>query len=183
MRLEPDLKQKIVEFLGSKEFYHCYQCGRCTSFCPVFNLFPQAFNPRRILEKMFIGYTPVLQDPSLWLCTTCYECFEHCPFGINLAEVIVAMRNLSTQRYGARKELSAEWNQMLSSGFIYPETERLRKMRAELSLHPLGPDGVEDLKRLVATRQEARTAETVPAKGSPPEVVASSAKEKSGYGG
>ncbi len=155
MRLEPDLKLKIVDILGSREFYHCYQCGRCTSFCPVFNHFPHAFNPRKIIQKMFIGFTPVLQDPSLWLCTTCYECFEHCPFGINLADVIVAMRNLAGKRYGTRKELTAEWNQMLSSGYIYPETERLRKIRSELSLHPLAPDGAEDLKHLVSALQES----------------------------
>ncbi|MHA2621292.1 MAG: 4Fe-4S dicluster domain-containing protein [bacterium JZ-2024 1] len=154
MRLEPQLRHKIANILGGQEFYLCFQCGRCTSHCPVFTQYPQAFNPRRILEKVAIGHPGVLDDTAIWRCTTCYECFEHCPWGINLAEVIVALRNLAIQKNGVPKELASLWAQVQKGGYILPETERIRNLRGELGLEPLKTNGLEDVKALAKALSE-----------------------------
>jgi heterodisulfide reductase subunit C len=158
MRLEPQLRHRVAEVLGSREFYLCFQCGRCTSHCPVFNQYPQAFNPRRILEKVAIGYPGVLEDASIWRCTTCYECFEHCPWGINLGEVVVALRNLAVRKNGAPKEVAGLWAQVQKAGFILPETERIRKMREQLNLEPLRMNGVADVRALACAIEAMKNA-------------------------
>jgi heterodisulfide reductase subunit C len=165
MRLEPQLRHRVAEILGSREFFLCFQCGRCTSHCPVFNQYPRSFNPRRILEKVSIGYPGVLDDPSIWRCTTCYECFEHCPWGINLGEVIVALRNLAVSKNGIPKELAVLWAQVKKAGFVLPETERIRKMREELGLEPLQMNGVAEVQALASAIGANKNEPSLPLKG------------------
>ncbi len=98
MRLNPFFKEEVFKSMGEYALKMCYQCGKCSSFCPVFDLNPDKFNPRRIIEKVNIGAEDVLKDGEIWRCTTCYECVENCPQSLNFVELIVFLRNMAKKR-------------------------------------------------------------------------------------
>ncbi len=141
MKFDSQFPREVASIIGGFDFVMCYQCGKCTSLCPVYLQNPSLFHPRKILEKVLLGRRDILREKSIWLCTTCYECFENCPQKVNLAEVFVALRNLAVREGYVPAELNKEVEQISQSGYIYPSAEQIRKVRAELNLPPLSVNG------------------------------------------
>ena len=52
----------------------CIQCGSCTASCESGKW--TALKTRNIVRKVVLGDTSVLKDPDIWLCTTCFNCYE-----------------------------------------------------------------------------------------------------------
>jgi heterodisulfide reductase subunit C len=148
MRIDPEFRKELLHYVKGEDLFECYQCGKCSSFCPVFNKSPDHFNPRRIIEKALIGAPSLLEDISLWRCTTCYECVENCPQGVNFVDIIMGLRNMVWVRGRAPRGIEEEVAQVLKEGFIYPETGRIRRIKEEMGLSIKSSDGVEDLKKL-----------------------------------
>lgn len=74
---------------------YCYKCGKCSSGCEVARLDP-SFRPHRILHLIGMGAIDrLLQDDSLWKCTTCFACSERCPQGIGVTEIIWFARTMA----------------------------------------------------------------------------------------
>jgi len=77
----------------------CFNCTGCTVGCPVTEI-DKSYNPRIILRKALLGMRKeVLADDSLWLCASCYICYERCPQDVKITEVIAAIRAIA-QRAG-----------------------------------------------------------------------------------
>jgi Fe-S oxidoreductase len=87
----------------------CTECGRCQAACPA-HLVGHPLNPKQVIldirdhlwtegpgllagtegRAALIG--DVLQEETLWACTTCYACVRECPVLIEHVDAIVAMR-------------------------------------------------------------------------------------------
>jgi heterodisulfide reductase subunit C len=39
----------------------------------------------------------LLADPNIWLCTTCYTCYERCPRKIETVNTIIEIRNMAVE--------------------------------------------------------------------------------------
>jgi Fe-S oxidoreductase len=75
-------------------FMSCMQCGTCTSVCP-WNLVSD-YNPRRILRELALESGSELSvDRAVWNCVTCNACGELCPRGIEIVDVMQAVRTLN----------------------------------------------------------------------------------------
>ncbi len=74
----------------------CFQCGTCTGGCPSGRR--TAIRTRQIIRKALIGLDEVLSSDDIWLCSTCYTCYERCPRSIPVTDVIIKLRNLASQR-------------------------------------------------------------------------------------
>jgi len=61
-------------------------------------LVPNHYNPRILLEKMFLTPDQALKSEALWLCAWCYQCTKHCPQKLKLPEVFLAMRKLAKEK-------------------------------------------------------------------------------------
>lgn len=84
----------VVEGLreaGGEAFRFCYQCGTCETVCPWNRV--RKFFVRRMIHEAQLGVVP-FEAEDLWLCVTCRQCVERCPRGVEIIDVMRAMRRL-----------------------------------------------------------------------------------------
>ncbi|GFO96853.1 heterodisulfide reductase, subunit C [groundwater metagenome] len=114
----------------------CIQCGCCTGSCPSSRR--TAFRTRKIFRETVLGFKEsVLGSDDLWLCTTCYTCYERCPRGVKTTDIIRVLRNMAV-----RQGYMAEAHRMTASyvfktGHGVPINEEVQKQRVELGLNRL----------------------------------------------
>jgi heterodisulfide reductase subunit C len=82
-----------VEELSGQNLLACYQCGKCSAGCPAVE--DMDILPNQILRYAQLGLKEdLLKSKSIWICASCFTCNVRCPKGINIAEVIEAVRQI-----------------------------------------------------------------------------------------
>ena len=81
----------ILREMGGDTLKICYQCGTCTGTCP-WNLV-RTFLPRRMMYRAQLGLID-FGDEDIWTCATCGACVIRCPRGVEMTNVIRAMRKV-----------------------------------------------------------------------------------------
>jgi Fe-S oxidoreductase len=76
---------------GGDAFRFCYQCGKCDTVCPWNRV--RKFLVRRIINQAKFGVVP-FESEDLWLCATCGNCVQRCPRGVEIIDVMRAVRRL-----------------------------------------------------------------------------------------
>jgi Fe-S oxidoreductase len=76
---------------GGEAFRFCYQCGTCETVCPWNRV--RQFPVRRIVSEARLGVVP-FESEDLWLCSTCGNCVQRCPRGVEIVDVMRAMRRI-----------------------------------------------------------------------------------------
>lgn len=92
-----DLDKSFIDFLcnieETKSILTCFQCGICTSSCPVIEQFP--LSPHQLTKMGAIGAKgKFLEENVLRYCLTCRTCQEDCPQEVDFIEFIKAARKL-----------------------------------------------------------------------------------------
>jgi Fe-S oxidoreductase len=77
--------------LGGEAFKLCYQCGTCDTVCPWNRV--RDFFVRKIVLQAQLGVVP-FESEDLWLCATCGRCVQRCPRGVEIIDIMRAMRRL-----------------------------------------------------------------------------------------
>jgi len=75
------LHRDLAELARTRSLRRCYDCGKCTSVCPV-NIGGRAYSPRLLGQAALLEPGPALQS-ALWDCLTCGACREICPVGVD----------------------------------------------------------------------------------------------------
>jgi len=88
------IAQKFVD-AGLEKIRSCINCGTCTGSCPSGRR--TAYRTRSAIRKALTGDESVLQDIDIWLCTTCYYCYERCPRNIPVTDMIIKLRNIAVE--------------------------------------------------------------------------------------
>ncbi len=82
-----------VEEISGQNLLACYQCGKCSAGCPAIS--EMDILPNQIIRYAQLGLKDeLLQSKSIWICASCFTCNARCPKGINIAEVIEAIRQI-----------------------------------------------------------------------------------------
>ncbi|MCK4765796.1 MAG: 4Fe-4S dicluster domain-containing protein [Candidatus Aminicenantes bacterium] len=101
---------KKVEELSGQNLLACYQCGKCSAGCPAVS--QMDILPNQIIRLAQLGLKEeLLESKAIWVCASCMTCNTRCPKGINIAEVIEAVRLILLRKSKDHlivKELSAE---------------------------------------------------------------------------
>ncbi len=79
----------VILEAGGEPLKLCYQCGLCTGICP-WNLV-RSFLVRRMMHEAQIGATDFGSE-DVWTCVTCRACVQRCPRGVEIIDVIRAIR-------------------------------------------------------------------------------------------
>jgi len=90
-------KEDIKRLLDVEKLKYCYECGICTASCSVAELLGKDYNPRSLLEKIFLDPEDALTSEALWLCAWCYRCYRHCPQSLKLPEIFLFMRTTAAK--------------------------------------------------------------------------------------
>ncbi len=93
MEAKYDFEKKYRE-----QILQCSRCGFCQAHCPVFgSTLRPALNARGkmlLLKEVMDGKIDLGDEliETLFQCTTCAGCFENCPSGVNVPEIIKQVR-------------------------------------------------------------------------------------------
>ncbi|MHA1820614.1 MAG: CoB--CoM heterodisulfide reductase subunit C [Promethearchaeota archaeon] len=115
----------------------CIQCGTCTASCQS-GLWT-ALKTRLIVRKVVLGDLSVLEDPDIWLCTTCYQCYERCPRDVRPTDVIMQLRNYATKLGNVNPKHKAVIGYLKNTGHAVPINDKIRAERKALGLDELPP--------------------------------------------
>ncbi len=93
------ISREILErLLDVDKLKYCYECGICTASCSMAELLKNGYNPRWLLERIFLNPKDVLASDGLWLCAWCYRCYRHCPQALRLPEIFLFMRTIAKEQ-------------------------------------------------------------------------------------
>jgi heterodisulfide reductase subunit C len=82
-------KAKIEELSG-EQIDLCMQCGGCSSGCPLTD--EMDLLPSTVIRYVQLGMEEALESKTPWVCITCFNCEVRCPRGIDVANVMEALR-------------------------------------------------------------------------------------------
>jgi heterodisulfide reductase subunit C len=162
---DKDFVDEIIEY-GSQFFSRedlealktCMQCGTCVGSCPSGRR--TAYRSRVLLRKAAMGLKKeVIEDDTLWNCTTCYTCYERCPRNIKTTDIIRIIRNLTVKEGIMLDRHKNVCNLVFQHGHAVPINAPTKAIRKKLGLDELPPtvhahpEALEELKELMETTE------------------------------
>ena len=145
-----EFREKLSEVLGGNHHNYCYQCGACVAQCPAAK-YSDRFNPRSIMLDAILGREDVLLGPDspIWLCTNCYSCYERCPQDVRPIEVIVALKNLASEREAAPSQVASLTENITKAGVSGVVTPAVHRIRESLGLPKLQEVPVDEMLKIL----------------------------------
>jgi len=145
--IEPKFKYEISKMHGGEKLMRCYQCGTCTSDCPIAR-FSDTYRPRQIIRMTQLGLKDrVLNSDSLWLCASCFTCTDRCPQDVEVASVIRVLRNLAAEQGHIPQVFKEQCASILESGYAYKIPELRVRKRETSGLPPLPKGNPESIRK------------------------------------
>lgn len=81
----------VVLEAGGEPLKTCYQCGLCSGTCP-WNLV-RSFIVRRMIHQAQLGLVD-FESEEVWRCATCGACVKRCPRGVEIIDIMRALRKV-----------------------------------------------------------------------------------------
>jgi heterodisulfide reductase subunit C len=145
--MDPKFKYEISKMHGGEKLMRCFQCGTCTSDCPVAR-FSETYRPRQIIRMAQLGLRErVLNSDTLWLCAACFTCTDRCPQDVEVASVIRVLRNLAAEKGYVPQVFKEQASSILELGYAYRIPELRIKKRESLGLPPLPKGNPESIRK------------------------------------
>jgi len=145
--INPKFKYEIAKLPGGEKLMRCFQCGTCTSDCPIAR-FSDTYRPRQIIRMAQLGLRErVLNSDTLWLCASCFTCTDRCPQDVEVASVIRVLRNLAAEQGFVPQVFKEQGVSILETGYAYKIPELRIKKRESLGLPPLPKGNPENLNK------------------------------------
>ncbi len=145
--IDSNFKYEVGKIHGGEKLLKCFQCGTCTSDCPIAK-FSDTYRPRQIIRMAQLGLKErVLPLDTLWLCASCFTCTDRCPQDVEVASVIRVLKNLAAQQGYVPRVFKDLGSSILETGYAYRIPELRLKKREELGLPPLPKGNPESLSK------------------------------------
>jgi len=135
---------------------YCYQCGTCSSACPIALVTKGKFNPRKIIEESLLGlkkYLVKLQKPNVWQCSTCQLCVELCPQEVNLTEIFNLIKNRCVKDGKYPEGFKSQGTMILENAMAIPFQSAILRRREQLGLPKLEMAEVNEIQTLLKETQ------------------------------
>ena len=132
--LDPNFKFIIAQEPGGEHIKKCFSCGTCTAGCPVREV-TDTYNPRRIIRMALLGLKKeVLTSKFIWLCSSCYTCFERCPQDVKIPELMNAIKNIAVREGYLLPSMKMQLELLSSFGRLLEFTDFEKEKREEMDL-------------------------------------------------
>lgn len=149
--LEPKFAEEIKEHHGGEKLFLCYQCGACTGGCPVGKI-TGSYNPRQILRMALLGLKKeVLSSDSIWLCALCYTCQERCSQGVEIADIMLVLRNIAVREGYVPRTFVDQAKALIENGRLAAIAGSTQRLRSKLGLPQLSTSSKDVVKKIVET--------------------------------
>lgn len=146
-RIDPKFRHEISKMPGGEKLLQCFQCGTCTSDCPIAR-FSDEYRPRKIIRMAQLGLRDkVLSSGFIWLCASCFTCTDRCPQGVEVASVIRILKNIAVMEGRIPEVFKVLLGNLIKTGYIYEIPESRIKRRGALNLPPLPKVNIESLNK------------------------------------
>lgn len=117
----------------------CYDCGKCTSSCPI-SRSGADYSPRRHVLSTNLGAEgEITADPSIFSCLTCMQCDVRCPAEVDYTQLVRDLRTLGQSEGTVEPDcphggaLQSVMRMMASGG---PTQNRLEWLEDDLETSP-----------------------------------------------
>ncbi len=135
--LDPNFKDEVSKELGGWEISRCFACGTCTAGCPVREI-DDKYNPRKIIRMVLLGMREeVLSSEFIWLCSTCYTCYDRCPQDVHLTDIMTALKNIAVREGYMHPSFKEQARLVLEFGRLYEVEDFDNKKREKMGLPPV----------------------------------------------
>lgn len=135
--LDPNFKYEVAAEPGGQHISRCFACGTCTAGCPVREI-DDKYNPRKIIRMVLLGMREkVLKSDFIWLCSTCYTCFDRCPQGVQLTAIMTALKNIAAREGYIHPAFKEQARLVSKFGRLYEVEDFDNKKREKLGLPPV----------------------------------------------
>lgn len=99
--INPEIRALLVE-MGAADAYKCYQCGKCASACPWFQVGTYEFLVFRYTLETVLGFVASSEEKEelakevdkIYRCVGCEACLDQCPHGVNMPNILRAARRI-----------------------------------------------------------------------------------------
>jgi heterodisulfide reductase subunit C2 len=146
--LDPKFKFLIAQEPGGENIKRCFSCGTCTAGCPVREV-TDRYNPRKIIRMAILGMKKeILSSQFIWLCSSCYTCFERCPQNVKIPELMNAIKNIAVREGYLPPSMKMQLDLLSSFGRLLEVTDFENEKRKELNL-PVIDEKTEDVKAIL----------------------------------
>lgn len=135
-----DMQKELVEELNEwseGSLIKCMDCGLCSSSCHSGR--KASMSVRKIVRLARLGYKGLLDMKELWMCTTCYACYDRCPRKVNTVDVIIKLRNKVFEEKKALEPHKRVAKLFAEYGHSVPISDEVKALRKELGLPELPP--------------------------------------------
>ncbi len=143
-----EIRDAILE-RGAQDARKCYQCGKCMSSCPWFQVEAVSYPVYRFPQAVKLGVVTSSENKEvlarevedLFRCFACDACRVACPRGVDMAKVLRAVRRILVDYANLPQELRSMLSKTRSSGNPLGEPREKRTAWAEpLGVGPFTPD-------------------------------------------
>jgi heterodisulfide reductase subunit C2 len=147
--IDPTWKYELQKLHGAEKLMACFQCGTCTSDCPV-SRYTDNYRPRTLIHMAQLGLKDkVLKSDTLWLCAACFTCTDRCPQDVEVASVIRVFRNLAAESGCVPQVFRDQAQSLVESGYAFKIPELRLKKRESQGLPPLPKGNPESVKKVL----------------------------------
>ncbi|MCX8116942.1 MAG: 4Fe-4S dicluster domain-containing protein [Desulfobacterota bacterium] len=146
--LDPGFKDLIAREPGGQHIKKCFACGTCTAGCPVRQI-TERYNPRKIIRMALLGMKKdVLSSPFIWLCSSCYTCYERCPQDVRIPELMNAIKNIAVREGHIPPPIKTQLELLSTFGRLLEISDFENEKRREFGL-PLVQGRTEEIQKIL----------------------------------
>lgn len=145
LSIEFQTRNELLE--RSKAAEKCFKCATCALVCPI-TRYGEGYNPRETFVYDVFSSVKPAANQNIWSCAVCHKCYEVCPQDVNPPKVIESLKEIAFEKGWAPPNVVALVESVIHTGRAFPVTDATKRMRAQLNLSPLAPEGVDDVREI-----------------------------------